>query len=112
MSWCSPPPKLRASGSKFSSFSESIPPSPVAIFLLLKNEKQLMSPNVPHSLLLILAPGEWAQSSIKYIPCALQKFEMLSTSSDPWPAKCVIITAFVRSVTDEIFSLNSNDLNL
>ena len=67
--------KLRAREASFI-FCESIP-SPVAIFLLLKNEKQLMSPNVP-LLLLILAP--WVGAIFNQIYSVLYKVGPLYSS--------------------------------
>ena len=79
----------------------TIPPSPQAMCLFVKNEKVATSPKLPHFLPLYSWPWACAASSIIFKLCFFAIL-IISTTSDGSPYICTITIAFV------LFVINSS----
>ena len=70
-----------------------MPPSPVEIVFVGANDQSPRRPNVPGLRPFQEAPCEWAQSSSRKMPSALQSAAIFSVSKARWPPMWTRIAA-------------------
>ena len=91
--------KLRANSARPSSSVVSIPPSPVVITLVGKNENDPAVPRLPAGRPSSRAPWAWAASSSRGRPRSAQKAAISAASGTTRPPTWTTTTARVRAPT-------------